>query len=188
MTLFPVVMPVKAGKQELSGREHSARLSLLARKALTVSAERSQLRLGQLLKDEGGRPCPIGGIYWSLSHKPQCVAAVVSKGSVGIDVEELKPRTESMFLYLASEEEWVLKDKSWDTFFRYWTAKEASLKVLGIGIGGLKKCRIVAVPDDHQIALDYRGRGFLVEQLRYNNHVVSVVKNENQIEWVIPES
>jgi 4'-phosphopantetheinyl transferase len=187
MTLFPVVMPVREAEERLSGNEHSDRLSRLAREALQVSADRSQVRLGQLLKDEGGSPCPVGGIYWSLSHKPQCVAAVVSKDNIGIDVEELKPRTESLFPYLASEEEWVLKDKSWDTFFRYWTAKEASLKVLGIGIGGLRKCRIVAVPNDHQIILDHGGRIFLVEQLRHNNHVVSVVKDDHQVQWVVAE-
>ena len=187
MTLFPVVRPVIEAGRELSGREQSARLSRLAREALRVSAERSRVRLGRLLKDESGSPCPTRGTYWSLSHKPECVAAVVSKDRIGIDIEELKPRTESLFSYVAGDEEWGLKDKSWDTFFRYWTAKEATLKVVGTGIGGLKKCRIVSLPDDNHVILDYREQHFLVEQLRYRNHIVSVVKGHNLVVWVVPE-
>lgn len=185
MTLYPVVMPVKEATDSLPGREQSARLSNLARQALRVSADRSQVRLGELLKDEEGRPCPDSGNYWSLSHKPHCVAAVVSRDKVGIDVEEMKPRTEPLFSYVAGDEEWALIDRSWDTFFRYWTAKEAALKVIGIGIGGLKTCRIISVPDDTNIVLDYRGDTFLVEQLRCGDHIVAVVKGDNEVEWIL---
>ena len=187
MTLYPVVMPVKEANDNLSGRELSTRLSDLARQALGMSAERSGVSLGELLKDEEGRPCPDSGNYWSLSHKPHCVAAVVSRDRVGIDVEEMKPRTEPLFSYVAGDEEWALVDRSWDTFFRYWTAKEAALKVIGIGIGGLKACRITAVPDEKHIVLDYKGDSFLVEQLRYGNHIIAVVKGDNDIEWIVLE-
>jgi 4'-phosphopantetheinyl transferase len=143
------------------------------------------VRLGELLKDEKGIPCPVAGIYWSLSHKPKYVAAVVSRDKVGIDIEEIKPRPKSLFARVASDEEWELQERSWKTLFRYWTAKEAILKVIGIGIGGLKICRIISVPDENHITLDYKGQSFLVEQLRYNNHIVSVLKDDNQIQWVV---
>ncbi len=185
MTLFPVVMPVIEARHKLSGKEKVAHLSRIAREALKLSAEKSRVKLGELLKDEKGVPCPALGNYWSLSHKPKYVAAVVSKDKVGIDIEEMKPRTESLFAHVASDEEWELKEKSWDTLFRYWTAKEAILKVIGIGISGLKTCRIISVPDENHITLDYKGQIFLVEQLRHKNHIVSVLKDANQIEWVV---
>ncbi|MGB6872673.1 MAG: 4'-phosphopantetheinyl transferase superfamily protein [Dehalococcoidia bacterium] len=187
MTLFPVVMPVIEVGHKPSRKEKVAHLSRIAREALKLSAEKSRVRLGELLKDEKGVPCPVAGNYWSLSHKPKYVAAVVSKDKVGIDIEEIKPRTESIFSYVASDEEWKLKEKSWDTFFRYWTAKEATLKVIGIGIGGLKTCRIISVPDENHIVLDYKGQFFLVEQLRYQNHIISVLKDDNEIDWIILE-
>ena len=187
MTLFPVVIPVIEAGYKLSGKEKVAHLSRIAREALKLSAEKSRVRLGELLKDEKGAPCPVWGNYWSLSHKPMYVAAVVSKDKVGIDIEEMKPRTESLFAHVASDEEWELKEKSWDTLFRYWTAKEATLKVIGIGISGLKTCRIISVPNENHISLDYKGQVFLVEQLRYKNHIVSVLKDDNQIEWVVPD-
>jgi len=185
MTLFPVVMPVTEVGHKLSGKEKVNHPSRIAREALKLSAEKSGVRLGELLKDERGAPCPVAGNYWSLSHKPKCVAAVVSKDKVGIDIEEIKPRAESLFAYVASDEEWGLKEKSWDTLFRYWTAKEAILKVIGIGISGLKTCRIISVHDENHISLDYNGHFFLVEQLRCKNHIVSVLKGDNQIEWVV---
>jgi 4'-phosphopantetheinyl transferase len=185
MTLFPVIMPVIEAGHKLSGKEKVANLSRIAREALKLSAEKSQVKLGELLKDEKGVPCPVAGNYWSLSHKSSYVAAVVSKDKVGIDIEEMKPRAESLFAHVASDDEWQLKEKSWSTLFRYWTAKEAILKVIGIGISGLKICRVSSVPDDNHITLDYKGQVFLVEQLRYKNHIVSVLKDDNQIEWVV---
>jgi 4'-phosphopantetheinyl transferase len=185
MTLFPVVMPVIEARYKLLGKEKVDHLSHVAREALKVSAEKSQMRLGKLFKDKEGIPCPVAGTYWSLSHKPKYVAAVVSKDKVGIDIEEMKPRPESLFARVASDEEWELKERSWDTLFRYWTAKEAILKVIGIGIGGLKTCRIISVPNENHITLGYNGHLFLVEQLRYKNHIVSVLKGDNQIEWVV---
>jgi 4'-phosphopantetheinyl transferase len=186
MTVFPVILPVAEAGHKLSGQEKVARLSRISREALKLSAEKSGVVLGELLKDEDDVPCPFEGNYWSLSHKSQYVAAVVSKEEIGIDIEEVRPRSESIFSLVASDEEWELsQDRSWHTFFRYWTAKEAVLKAIGIGIGGLKICRIIAVPDENHIILNYRDCLFRVEQLTYKNHIVSIVKNDDEVKWVI---
>ncbi len=188
MTLFPVILTVAEVGHKLSGREKVARLSRISREALRLSAEKSGVILGELLKDENDVPCPFDGNYWSLSHKSKYVTAVVSKEKIGIDIEEIKPRSESIFSHVASDGEWELsKDRSWDTFFRYWTAKEATLKAIGIGIGGLKTCRVISVPDENHIVLEYRDRFFRVEQLHYKNHIISVLKDDNEIEWIIAE-
>jgi 4'-phosphopantetheinyl transferase len=186
MTLFPVILPVPPSEHRLSGKQKVTELSRIAREALRLSAEKNGVVLGKLKKNEDDVPCPFDGNYWSLSHKPKYVAAVISKEMVGIDIEEIKPRSESMFGAVASDEEWELSpDKSWDTFFRYWTAKEAALKAVGVGVGGLKACRIISVPDKSHIVLSYRDSQFRVEQLHHKNHIVSVLKNDNEIEWVI---
>lgn len=187
MVLFPAILPIIEEGDRLSGKERAVCLSRVSREALKLSAEKSGVMLGELLKDGSGAPCPSDGTYWSLSHKPKYVAAVVSKERIGIDIEEIKPRSEFLFSYVASGEEWELsKEKSWDTLFRYWTAKEATLKAMGIGIRGLKACRIISIPDENHIVLEYRDCSFQVEQLRYKNHIVSVLKDDNEIEWIIP--
>lgn len=186
MTVFPVILPVGEAGHKLSGKEKVSRLSRISREALRLSAEKSGVVLGELLKDEDDVPCPFDGNYWSLSHKSKYVAAVVSKEKIGIDIEEIKPRSESIFSLVASEGEWELsKNRSWDTFFRYWTAKEATLKAVGVGIDGLRACRLVSIPDKNHVVLNYRGCLFIVEQLNYRNHIVSVLKNDKEVEWVI---
>ena len=188
MTIFPVILPVVEAGHKLSGKEKVARLSRVSREALRLSAEKSGVILGELLKDENDVPYPFDGNYWSLSHKPKCVAAVVSKEKIGIDIEEIKPRSESIFSLVASDEEWELgHDRAWDTFFRYWTAKEATLKAIGIGISGLKTCRVISIPDENHIVLGYRDRLFRVEQLYFRNHIISVLKDDNEIEWIIAQ-
>lgn len=186
MTLYPVVMAVPQEGTAPRGREQVARLSRAAREALRLSAERSGVVLGALRKDRDDVPIPSDGTYWSLSHKRECVAAVVSSERAGIDVEEVRPRSPGLFELVASDEEWALGGGiTWDVFFRYWTAKEATLKALGVGTSGLKSCRVAAVPDDLHVSLEYRGRPFTVEQLRWGNHIVSVLQGASRIEWVV---
>jgi len=188
VTLFPVILPVIEDISELPGREKVALLSRVSRDALRLSAEKGGVIVGELHKDEDDVPLPFGSHYWSVSHKPKYVAAVISNDRIGIDIEEIRPRSESLFDYVASGEEWELsQEKSWDTLFRYWTAKEATLKAIGIGISGFKTCRIMSVPDEGHIILDYQNRLFEAEQLRYRGHIVSVLKDNNRIEWIIPE-
>jgi 4'-phosphopantetheinyl transferase len=189
ITLFPVILPVAKAGNRLSGSEKVARLSRISREALKLSAGKWGVTLGELVKDENDVPCPFDGHYWSLTHKSKYVAAVLSRNRIGIDIEEIKPRSKSIFSLVASDEEWErAQDRSLDTFFRYWTAKEATLKATGVGIGGLKACRVVSVPDEHHIILDYRDHSFRVEQLYHKNHIVSVLKEDNEIEWIIEEN
>ena len=188
MTLFPVILPVIEDINKLPGKEKVALLSRVSREALKLSAEKSGVIVGELYKDKNDVPLPFSNHYWSVSHKSKYVAAVISNNRIGIDIEEIKPRSESLFSYVATGEEWELsKEKSWDTLFRYWTAKEATLKAIGIGISGLKTCQIISVPDADHIVLSYRDRFFQVEQLRYKNHIASILKDNNKIEWIIPE-
>jgi 4'-phosphopantetheinyl transferase len=186
MTLYPVVMPVSGDVRRLSGREKVLALSESARQALRLSAERTSVVLGELRKDGDDIPLPFGEYRWSVSHKPKYVAAVVGRGRTGIDVEEIEPRKENIFGYVASEEEWSLfGGKSWDSLYRCWTAKEAVLKSTGTGLAGLKACRVADVQDAVSITLSYEGILYSVAQLHHNGHVVSVLSNHNVVEWVV---
>lgn len=186
MTLYPVVMPVSGDVQRLSGREKVVALSACARQALQISADRSGIVLGELQKDSDDIPLPFGEYHWSVSHKPKYVAAVTGRGRIGIDVEEIEPRRENIFSYVASDEEWELfGGKSWDSLYRCWTAKEAVVKSTGAGLAGLKSCRVDAVLDAASISLSFKGCPYRIAQMRVDGHVVSVLQGDSPVEWVL---
>lgn len=186
MTLYPVVMPVSADVQRLSGREKVTVLSECARQALRLSADRAGVALGELRKDSDDVPVPFGGYHWSVSHKPKYVAAIIGQGRMGIDIEEIGPRKENIFAYVASDEEWGrLGGESWDSLYRCWTAKEAVLKSTGTGLAGLKSCRVADIQDDLSISLSFEGCLYKVAQMRLDGHIIAVLKNDNMVEWVI---
>ena len=187
MTLFPIVLPVPSDPQPLKGRQKVALLSKQARQALRLSADRSGVVLQELSKDEDDVPRPSGSYHWSVSHKTKYVAAVISNNRIGIDIEEIKPRSQSIFGYVAGEEEWELcGGKSWDALCRCWTAKEAVVKSAGTGLAGMRSCQVVSVPDKTHILIFYQDRLHTVEQLRYDGHIVAVLKDDNDVEWTTP--
>ena len=187
MRLFPVVLPVPADRQAIKGRQKVAFLSEHARRALRLSSERAGMVIQELLKDPDDVPLTSGDYYWSVSHKAKYVAAVISTHRIGIDIEEIKPRSQSIFSYVAGEEEWELcGGKSWDALYRYWTAKEAVVKAAGTGLAGMRSCQVVAVPDENHIVVFYQERLHTVEQLRYAEHIVAVLKDDNEVEWTTP--
>jgi len=183
--LFPVIIGVDDALRVLPARERVAALSRLARRAVFVSAERFGARLGALEKDVDGVPQPSNGFFWSVTHKPRYVGGVIAPGPVGIDIERLKPRSVSLIRKIASDREWALaEDKSALRFFRYWTAKEAVLKAEGVGLSGLSRCRITAVPDDQSLMVRFDGRKWLVTQLKFNGHIAAVTASAEAAEWV----
>ncbi|MBM4444788.1 MAG: 4'-phosphopantetheinyl transferase superfamily protein [Chloroflexi bacterium] len=188
MTLFPVVLPVTQGLPTLQGREKVALLSGCARQALRQSADRAGVALQSVSKNADDVPLPSAGCYWSVAHKPKYAAAVVSSSPAGIDIEEVRPRRQSIFRYVASEEEWDLGGgRSWDTLYRYWTAKEAVVKAAGTGLAGMRSCRVISVPDETAILLFYQDNLRTVEQLRFDGHIVAVVKDDNHVEWTFSD-
>lgn len=182
--LYPVIMSVAAAQRGLKGPAKVRHLSARARQALAVSAARSGVALPHLSKDDRGAPLPVNGVYWSISHKPDYVAGVVSPHPVGIDLEEIRTFSEGVRRKIADEAEWALSSEAPELrFFRFWTAKEAVLKAAGTGLSELSRCRVQSVPDGRRLILAYRGDLVVVAHFFFERHVAAVVPNAHQVRW-----
>ena len=187
-TLHPVILPVPAAVQEFKPKDRVIFLSRHARHALLKSAERSAIRAGELIKDENGIPLPFDGTFWSITHKTQYVAGVVSPTPIGIDIERIRDFSRGLFRKTAADREWALANtegKSLLTFFRFWTSKEAVLKATGIGIKDLLKCQVRQILDDRHLVIHYEGKDWLIEHLFFDQHIASIVQNSFHIDWAI---
>ncbi len=140
-------------------------------------------------KNAAGAPLPQDGWYWSITHKRLWAAAVIADRPVGIDIEHVAPRrNEAIMDAAASPEEWdMLRGRSWPTFFRLWTAKEAVLKANGTGVAGLSACRLVEVTNSSRMTLQYKGQTWPVEHFFHNSHVAAITCETDAVDWHVAD-
>jgi 4'-phosphopantetheinyl transferase len=91
----------------------------------------------------GGKPHLAGErrCEFSISHSENWLAIAMAKFPIGIDIEARRPRVEAMVLaerFFSPADSLVVQSATkvaqTDVFLRQWVAKEAALKVLGMGI------------------------------------------------------
>ncbi|MFW5635095.1 MAG: 4'-phosphopantetheinyl transferase family protein [Thermodesulfobacteriota bacterium] len=184
--IHPVILKVPPEYLELPVRERVRFLSRYARRAVSESAARAGFRLTSFPKNENGAPLALDGVYWSLTHKPAYVAGVAAPGPIGIDIEEIRSRSERLKDRIAGPEEWDLVDAEQpESFFRYWTAKEAVLKAAGVGLAALSGCRILKIMDTHHLVVDFQGQNWTVAHHFFDGHLASVVRDGYSLRWGI---
>ncbi len=186
--LYPVIMAVPEALARLPRPEAQRALSRLARQPLALSALKKGVRLPAVLeKSRQGAPLPADDLWWSVTHKPEFVAGVVSFRQTGIDVEKIVPVSSGLFKKIVSPEEQSFFDCNPQTvFFRCWTAKEAVLKAEGKGLAGLNRCRIDDVLDDSCLTVTFDNTRWLVEQWPFNGHLAAVVKEKtDRVQWTM---
>ena len=171
----------------MKGKEKVAALSEFARESVKVSGLISELHVDMLEKDARGVPLPSNNIFWSVTHKPDFVAGVVSTGKIGIDLEQIKDISDGVFERIVDAEEtahFPSQDKRL-VFFRAFTAKEAVLKKTGHWIRGLSKAKITCVVDDKNLVVQYLDNKYLVENFYYDGYLASVTKVNVDFQWTI---
>ena len=185
--LHPVILAVPDTILTWTGRRKVLALSRLARAAARQSARRAGGLLGRLAKNSDNVPQPSNGWHWSVAHKPAFVAGVAGSAPLGIDIEPIQPRSRGLLNKIADPGEWHLGDEDeWHLFFRFWTAKEAVLKAVGMGLKGLSHCRVLAIDDPFCMTLAYKGRIWIVNQSMRHGHLAAVASDGLSMQWRWP--
>jgi 4'-phosphopantetheinyl transferase len=188
-TIYPVILAVPEEVVDFKPRDRVKFLSRHARQALTLSAQKSNMPLGELKQDENGAPLPSDDIYWSITHKTQYVGGVVAPAPIGIDIERIRECAPGLFAKTAGEREWALADPDKEplrTFFRYWTSKEALVKTSGSGLKDLLRCQVTQIIDDRHLQIRYADRQWRIEHFYFDQHIASITQDTYQIEWELP--
>lgn len=193
LRLTPVLAPTTGQEPSLAPRERVKNQSLSARDAVRRSSMESGLAITTLAKNEDDVPQPDGDVHWSLSHTTAFVAGVVAPCPVGIDIEgPRKLRPELKARVIRDDEADILGGRSDLNFLRAWTAKEAVLKCLGIGMAGLSRCRIVDAADAHGIHIEFDSQLYQVMQDFHSGHVAALCLLPSatplavEIDWIHP--
>ncbi|HUR27786.1 MAG TPA: 4'-phosphopantetheinyl transferase superfamily protein [Planctomycetota bacterium] len=171
------------------GVERVTLLRTQALAALATAARAMGAELGTLKKDERDAPLPSGGWHWSLSHTSfgdlGLAAACVSRAPVGVDAEPIRlPRPEIVASALSAAERRLFRGSD-DAlaFTRAWTAKEAVLKKLGLGLTALSETRIEDVDGD-SIVLERDGTRHAVESRAFQPFLVAISGRAREgVDW-----
>lgn len=185
MLVHAVIRPVISQHPERTP-QHVADQRAAARQALVASARLSGAPPEGYTSDDDGVPQVNDGWHWSVSHKRHFVAAVVARDAIGIDVEKICPRDPAAFAQVATATEWaLLPARDDDAFSRMWTAKEAVVKALGIGMAGFDECRLTSVGAPGW-RLGCAGAAWEVAHVSHAGHTFAVAGPGLKVQWHLP--
>lgn len=173
----------------LSGRKQS----LLAYVTLkNLLREHYSIDENPILQElHNGKPVIVGhrGIHFSISHCNTAVACAVSDKPVGIDIESIdRKANESLYSYTLNQaEEQKVREAKHPAmeFLRYWTMKEALVKMTGDGISGKEQLQSLLKDGKWNENKDGRwnGNGLEEEPLLTTDkyHIYNKIQNETVI-------
>lgn len=129
----------------------------------------------EIKSDEAGRPFPEGDmtddVYISLAHKNlQAVAIARHNAAVGIDIEEIQPRSPGFSeIVFTSSELSLLETREQDEWMtRFWVAKEAFGKMLGRGLMGNPKAYVIEEINGD----DLRIKDTWIRTIKHYNYII----------------
>lgn len=138
--------------------------------------------VGEYVIDQYGKPISKD-IYFNISHSSGVVVFVKDISPIGIDIEKIRPISDTIKNKVLSfkEREFV---KSNIDFFKIWTSKESLSKVMGKGL----TTPVNAIPSLPIVgSKEYLYKIYYSNIIEYNDHVISITR-ENKIPFDIEVS
>ena len=109
--------------------------------ARTLLAERLGCAAGAIrlhVLDDGSVDAPGTGLNLSISHSGRYAAAAVADTELGLDLEQVRPRPESLFRFILQPDEMGLRDQvdlpMTEQIVLFWALKESVLKAKRTGL------------------------------------------------------
>jgi 4'-phosphopantetheinyl transferase len=186
-----VIQKIGQNVAENDVKNRSKVQTMCAKQCVYASGQKAGLVPEKLEKGENGQPLPSNNVFWSVTHKGEYAGGLVSESVAGIDIEKIKNISPALFDRIVNHNEKKCFNSEKDSiiFFRCFTAKEAVLKSVGVGLAGLSDILIIKVDDSLNIRLKYKDTKYWVEHIFFDKYVASVVKNDGkksyQVEWQI---
>ncbi len=170
-----VIVALERVVDEVRAAQRVAASSAAARLALQRAREIAGLAPFVLSFDERGAPIEVDGWHVSLAHTRELALAALSRSKVGIDLERFDaPRIARLTRVFGEEELARLVSRDALELAKLWTAKEAVLKLAGVGLLELSLVELESIERDGAFVLRHGElRRRVVHDVR-DEHVIAL--------------
>ena len=180
MKLYPSLAHLASGPAAPRARAGVELARERAQQALELCAERLGLKALALdfPRDAERAPLPMQmdgkSWHWSTTHTEGLAAALLGPLPLGIDAEWLqRPRQAAVGEYFSKHELALLQLPAERAALALWSAKEAVLKLSGIGMAGMGRTTLESCDPGGRMRLRLDDRLHLVRQSWLPEHVLS---------------
>ncbi len=110
-----------------------------------------------ITRNENGKPYlnNINDIYFNISHSDKYLVIAISNKKIGVDIEKIKKYNAKINDILN------IKPKNDEEFFKYWTKKEALIKLKGLALKDMNN-------------IDENNVKFYIK--KYKSHIITVAE------------
>jgi len=138
----------------------------------------------QLIYGEKNKPYLVyNNVFFNISHSGEYVVLAISSNECGVDIEKIENYNEKVAerYFTADEYQHLKKINQNDLFYRMWTAKEAIMKAVGLGISMIPNSfSVLPMNSDPHII---HNRVWFLDWMNYQDYIIACA-NENAYEKI----